>query len=225
MRLLAILAFLALALAGCSGGGSDDGVISSSSTTSTSTAPPPPPLPTSDTLHFLTAPDMAPALPSGSSESVTPVTTGNFGNNGGGGQDPEDVGAEWRYQVERPTNVTAGEVRLWITIKETLLESPGTPLQQQCTWFLTVAIGSDNEEIEICQNEPLGPIQPITKELVFSLVLPSAINLEANETITVTLQRSAFSLSANNAVDALSGSADHDSSIRLAGLKEPIRTR
>ncbi|MFA5944252.1 MAG: hypothetical protein WC876_07295 [Candidatus Thermoplasmatota archaeon] len=225
MRLFAALALLALALAGCSGGEPDAGTPAPTSTSSTSTAPPPPPLPTSDTMHFLAAPDMAAALPAGSSEVATPVSPDRFGGGDGGGQGQEDLGAEWRHVVEHPTNVTAGEIRIWINIKETLYESPGTPLDAQCTWALTVAIGADNDEIDLCLNDPAGPIAAGVRELVFSLVLPSAINLEANETITVTLERSAFSLSANNAVDALSGSADHDSILRLAGLKEPIRTK
>lgn len=219
------LLLVAFALAGCSGGGSDDPAADAApgpSASSTSAAPPPPPLPTSDTLHFLAAPDMAPALPAGSAEVSTPVSFGDFGG-GGGGQGPENRGAEWRHPVERRTNVTAGEVRIWVEIKETMLHNPSTPVQAACTWSLTLSLGADNNDVQACVQEPPGPINPGTKELVFPITLPSAIELEANETITVRLERSGFSLSADNAVDALSGSAEHDSLVRLAGLKEPIR--
>jgi hypothetical protein len=216
--LLAAAALLALALAGCSGGSPDpaapSGATGSSSSTMTSTAPP---VPTSDTLHFLGAPQMAPRLPSGSSETATPVTVGNFGQNGG----PQPVGAEWTYAVKAATNVTAAEVHVWITIKETLFDNPGTPTQPQCTWRLTAAIGADIPPIVSCINEPAGPINAGTKELTYPLVLGSPVELEGNETIRVRLDRSAFSLSPNNSVDALSGSADHDSRILLKGLKEP----
>jgi hypothetical protein len=227
MRPPAVLPFLLLlaaTLAGCSGGGSDDGgdATPTTSATMTSTAPPPPPLPTSDTLHFLEAPTMAPAIPDASAETATPVTVGNFGG-GGGGQGPNQEGAEWRHVVERPTNVTTGEVRIWIEVKEMLLQNPDTPARPSCSWSLTVEIGSDVDPIDACIQEPPGPVNPVTKELVFPLTLSSAIELEANETITVRLERAGFSLSANNAVDALSGSAEHDSLIRLTGLKEPIR--
>lgn len=215
---LAAAALLALALAGCSGGSPDDpappgGGPTSSSTMTTTAAP----VPTSDTLHFLAAPQMAPRLPAGSSESATPVTVGNFGQQGPN----EPQGAEWSYTVRAATNVTAAEVHVWVSIKEQMFENPGTPAQPQCTWRLTAAIGADVQPIQSCVNEPLGPINPGTKELVYSLVFESPIELEANETVSVRLERSAFSLSPNNAVDALSGSADHDSRIVLRGLREP----
>ena len=218
---LALLVLLASGLAGCSGG--DDPAPAARPTTSMglSTAPPPPPLPTSDTLHFLAAPDMAPALPDGSSEASTPVTVGGFDN--GGGQGPANQGAEWRYKVERATNVSTGEVHIWVEVKETMLHFPDNQVRPTCTWSLTVAIGADNAAIEGCIQEPAGPINPGIKELTFTVAPASPIELEANETITVRLERSGFSLSANNAVDAKSGSADHDSRIMLKGLKEPIR--
>jgi hypothetical protein len=225
MRLLAAVALLALFLAGCSGGdgggGGNGGESPAASASSSSTTPPPPPLPTSDTLHFLAAPEMAPALPPGSTETATPVTVGDFGNPGG--QGPENQGAEWRRQVERATNVTAGEVHVWVNVKETLLHMPDSPARPSCTWSLTVEIGADNPAIEGCIQEPAGPINPGIKELVFTVVLGSPIELETGETVLVRLERSGFSLSPNNAVDALSGSAEHDSRITLRGLAEPIR--
>lgn len=217
MRVLAAFLLLAVALSGC-GDDTADGGGPVASSSSASSAPPPPPLPTSDTLHFLAAPEMATALPSGGTEATTPVTVGNFGQQG---NQPE--GAEWRHTVERPTNVTEGEVRIWIEVKETLFHTPDSPATPSCTWSLTVAVGADNGELQTCVQEPAGPINPGTKELVFALAIATPIELEANETITVRLERSGFSLSANNAVDALSGSAEHDSRIRLAGLREPIR--
>jgi hypothetical protein len=220
MRVLAALCLLAVLVAGCSGGDPDGGSLATTLTQSSSTAPPPPPLPTSDTLHFLASPDMAPALPVGSAEVATPVTVGNFGQ---GGQGADAQGAEWRHVVERATNVSAGEVHLWIVVKETLFVAPDNQVAPTCAWSLTVEVGADIDPIQACLQEPPGPINPGTKELVFTLGIASAIELEANETITVRLERAGFSLSPNNAVDALSGSADHDSRIRLAGLKEPIR--
>ena len=215
-----LLVLLVSALAGCSGGDDQEPANRPlSSAPSTSAAPPPPPLPTSDTLHFLAAPEMAPALPDGGSEVSTPVTVGNFGN----GQGPEAQGAEWRYKVERATNVSTGEVHIWIEIKETLLHMPDNQALPSCTWSLTVALGADNPEILGCIQEPPGPINPGVKELTFTVAPASPIELEANETVTVRLERAGFSLSANNAVDAKSGSADRDSRIRLQGLKEPIR--
>jgi hypothetical protein len=220
MRVLAMLTLLAALVAGCSGGDPDDGSPAPVVSQSSSTAPPPPPLPTSDTLHFLAAPDMAPALPAGSSATATPVSVGNFGQ---GGQGPDAQGAEWRHVVEGTTNVSAGEVRIWIVIKETLFVAPDNEARPTCAWSLTVELGADVSAIEVCLQEPPGPINPGTKELVFPLPIASPILLESNETITVRLERDGFSLSPNNAVDALSGSAEHDSRIRLTGLREPIR--
>lgn len=218
---LALLVLLASALAGCSGGDEGGDAPPTASRSTTSAVPPPPPLPTSDTLHFLAAPDMAPALPDGSAEVSTPVTVGGFDN--GGGQGPEGQGAEWRHQVERASNVTGGEVHVWIEVKETLLHTPDNQVNPSCTWSLTVEIGADNNAILGCIQEPAGPINPGTKELTFNLAFASPIELEANETVTVRLERSGFSLSPNNAVDAKSGSAERDSRIVLKGLKEPIR--
>ena len=218
---LPLLVLLASALAGCSGGGDEEPAAEAPlSLSSTSTGPPPKPLPTSDTLHFLAAPEMAPALPDGSAEVATPVTVSGFDN---GGQGPDNLGAEWRHQVERATNVSAGEVHIWIEVKETLLHTPDNQVRPTCTWTITVALGADTNEIVGCIQEPPGPINPGTKELSLTLALTSPIELEANETITVRLERNGFSLSANNAVDAKSGSEAHDSRIRLQGLKEPIR--
>ena len=118
---------------------------------------------------------------------------------------------------------SAGEVHVWVEIKETMLHTPDNQVRPTCTWALTVEIGADNNAILGCIQEPAGPINPGTKELTFNLVPASPIELEANETITVRLERNGFSLSANNAVDAKSGSADRDSRIVLTGLKEPIR--
>lgn len=215
---LALLGLLAVSLAGCSGGGDDgSGTPQAGSSSSTSTAPPPPPRPTTETLHFLAAPDMSTVLPG--SESRTPVGFGGGGGPGpGGGQPP----ARWTYQVTTATNVTGGEVHVWVDVKETMVETPSPPGQTPCTWQLTVNVGGDTAPLEHCANEPPGPINVGVRELVFSLVLTNAIDMEANETIIVTLTRSAFSLSANNAVDALSGSEAHDSRITLRGLKEPI---
>lgn len=217
MRLAFALLAVCLVLSGCSGGGSSAPTATSSSSSMTSAAPPP--VPTSDTLHFLAAPDAAPVLPSGSAEATTPVTVANFGGPGGGGTAPQ--GARWTYVVRSHTNVTGGEVHLWINIKETMFDNPGTPAQPQCTWHLVVALGSDNDPVSSCINEPAGPISAATKELVYPLVLDAPREMEANETITVHLTRTAFSLSAQNAVDALSGSTDHDSRIVLKGLHEP----
>ena len=220
MRFLAALLALAFLLAGCSGGGSDDGgAPTASSTPSTSAAPPPPPVPTTDTLHFLAAPTMTPLVPTGSDER-TPVTTANFGGGPGGQQQP---GAVWRHVVTQPTNITGAEVHTWVDIKEQMFDTRTDPVQPRCTWSIRLEVGLDTEPAVACVNEQVGPINPGVKELVFTLVLDGKIELEANETIQVTLSRTAFSLSANNAVDALSGSAEHDSRVILKGLKEPMK--
>jgi hypothetical protein len=218
VRAFALLAVLAFLLAGCSGGGGGDDPPAAVSSTSTSTGPAPPPVPTTDTLHLMEAPAMSTVVPTGS-DVRTPV---GFANGGGFGQQDGPV-ARWAYQVSVPTNVTGGEVHVWVEIKEQMLDSPSSPLNQQCTWRLTTGIGGDTQALTNCVNEPVGAISPGVKELVFTLVLQGPIELEANETITVTLSRSSFSPSPNNAVDALSGSAEHDSRVTLRGLKEPIK--
>jgi hypothetical protein len=174
-------------------------------------------VPTTDTLHFLGAPTMTALAPTGAVVR-TPVTTGGFGDGGDG----QATGAQWRHKLTTATNVTGGEVRVWIEILEPLLHFPSTPLQQACTWLLRTEVGIGSGAQFNCINEPAGPIQTGVKELVFNLVLDGPIPVEANETLTVTLERSAFSASANNAVDALSGSPDRDSRITLNGLKEPL---
>lgn len=216
MRGIALLTSLAFLLAGCSDGdGGGDAPLPSASL-STSTAPPAPPVPTTDTLHLLQGPDMTTVPPTGS-DSRTPVGFGDGGPDGN-----QAPGATWSHQVTRGANVTAGEVRIWIEVKEQMFDFPGTPVREQCNWRLTTALGGDNQALVNCVNEPVGPINPVVKELVFTLVLPEPVNLEAGETVTLTLTRSGFSASANNAVDALSGSPDHDSRIALRGLAEPV---
>lgn len=220
MRIPSVLLVLALALAGCSGGGDDGGSPPASSlASSTSTAPPPPPVPRTDTLHFLEAPKMTAIAPTGG-DVRSPVATANFG--GGPGGPEQELGATWMHQVTTPTNITNAEIHVWVDIKEQMFDTRTEPLQPRCTWALQLSLGSDTETIVSCINEPPGPINPGVKELVFTAVLDGAIELEANETVTVLLSRTAFSLSPNNAVDALSGSAEHDSRIVLKGLKEPL---
>lgn len=222
MRGIALLVCLAVLLAGCSGGGGDGGsaATAGSATLTSSGPPPPPPVPRTDTLHFLAAPEMTPAAPVGT-DIRNPVNTG-FSGFGGGGGGQDELGAEWSYKVTENANVTGGEVHVWIEIKEQLIDFPNSPIDDSCTWELTTAIGADTEEIDSCLNEPAGPIAPGIKELVFTLVLQDPIELEPGETLTVVLERTAFNLSPSNSVDALSGSAEHDSRIQLRGLKEPV---
>lgn len=217
MRGLAVLACLTVLLAGCSGGdGGDSPSGPSGSMTSTSTGPAPPPVPTTDTLHFLEGPMMT-ALPPTGSDVRTPV-----GFSDGGPDGNQRPGATWSHVVTVATNVTGAEVHVWVEVLEQMLEAPTLPPATQCTWQLTTAIGGDTVPITSCINEPPGPISPGVKELVFSLVLQGNVEFEVGETITVGLARNAFSASANNAVDALSGSIEHDSRITLRGLKEPL---
>lgn len=218
---IALLFVLAFALAGCSdSGGSTDAPIASSSSTTT-TGPPPKPVVTSDTLHLLAPPQMALALPSGSSEVSTPATTG-FNGPGGGGGGQDDPGAAWSYVVTAPSNVSGAQVNIWIEITETLVPSPFTnPTQPACTWILVLELGADGEPEFGCLAEPTGPINPGVKELVFTFA-GLGTEMEVNETIHVEFRRTAFSASANNSVFVLSGSTDHDSRVKLNGFKDPI---
>ncbi|MEK6975402.1 MAG: hypothetical protein AABY18_03560 [Candidatus Thermoplasmatota archaeon] len=214
------LALVFVGLAGCSDGGSDAGsdAGSSSSASMTTTGPPPKPVVTSDALHLLAPPEMAPAIPAGSSESSTPTDQG-FGP-GGGGQD--GTSAEWTYVMTAASNVTSAEVHLWIEITDTLVQQPNLdPLAQACTWRLSLQLGADSQPIVGCLNEPLGPINPDTRELVFNLVGVAA-ELEVNETVTLSFRRNAFSASSENSVFVLSGTEAHDSRASLKGLKEPV---
>jgi hypothetical protein len=214
MRLALALLACCLVLSGCSSNkaATPPAVVPSLSSPS---GPPPPPPPTSDTLHLMAPPEMLTALPSGGSESATPV---GFGGGNGPGQQ-QMVNGKWSYLVKHSTNVTGGEAHIWVNVKETLIEE-SNPAQPQCSWRLVLAVGSDNNPITPCINEATGPVNPGIKELVFALTVDSPIQTEANETVTVQLQRSGFSASTNNAVDLLSGSSDHDSRIQLKGLKE-----
>jgi hypothetical protein len=219
---LLAVAFLAVALAGCADGGSDDTTAPgpASSASSSTTGPPPKPVVTSDTLHLLAAPEMALMLPEGSQESET-GTAGDFGGpgGGGGGQEPP---ATWRFQVRANSTVTTAEIRVWIDVRDTLLQpvDPRTP-QDTCTWFVLLELGSDGSQDRACLAEPPGPINPGTKELIFELVGLDA-ELEVNETVMFRFTRRAFSASADDSVFVLSGSTDHDSRLVLKGLKEPV---
>lgn len=218
MRTTVLLASLALLLAGCSGGEGDDPPAAAPPPSgSISSTAAPPPVPTTDTLHLLLGPAMTTVPPTGSDER-TPV---GFGD---GGPDGNQAGAAvWAHQVTRAGNVTAAEVHVWVDVKEQMVDFPGTPLREACTWRLETRIGQDQEPIVGCINEPAGVVAVGVKELVFNLVLQGPIELEANETVSLALSRSAFSPSPNNAVDALSGSAEHDSRAILRGLQEPVR--
>lgn len=216
MRTTVLLASLALLLAGCSDGGDPPVAAPPTASASSSTGPAPPPVPVTDTLHLLAGPRMTTVPPTGSDER-TPV---GFGD---GGPDGNQAGAAlWAHQVTRPANVTAAEVHVWVDVKEQLVDVPGTPLREACTWRLETRIGQDQEPIVSCVNEPAGVVPVGVKELVFNLVLQGPIELEANETVSITLSRSAFSPSPNNSVDALAGSPDHDSRVVLKGLREPV---
>lgn len=218
----ALATFLALLLSGCSDAGGDDGGASATaSATMTATGPPPKPPVLVDTLHLLAAPDMALALPDGGSEQRT-GTAGDFGPGSGGGEDGPT--ALWTYQVAGYSNVTSAEVHVWVEILDTLLPFPPNPFnmgQQQCTWMVRLELGADAEPHFGCLVEPPGPVSPGTRELVFDLVGLDA-ELEANETVTFTFQRAAFSPSPEDSVLVLSGTQERDSRIVLAGLKEPL---
>lgn len=218
----ALFLVLAILLAGCSDGGDGSGSGSTASASMTTTGPPPKPVVLSDTLHLLAPPDMAPALPSGSSETSTPTDGGFGGGPGGGGQ--EGPQAEWTYQVTANSTVTSAEVHVWIEITDTLAPSPfQNPFDQgqQCTWLVVLEMGADGEPETGCLVEPPGPINPGTKELVFDVVGIGA-EMEAGETITLSFHRNAFSASAENSVFVLSGSEAHDSRAVLNGLEEPV---
>ena len=172
----------------------------------------------SDTLHLLAPPDMAPALPEGSSEVSTPTST--FG--GGPGQDENP--AQWSYQLTGSGNVSNAVVTVWIEIVDTLFPpapNPTNPAGSSCAWYVSLALGADSQPRFACLSEPVGPINPGTKELVFALVGLDA-ELEQNETVTLAFGRNAFSPSPENSVFVLSGSAEHDSRIELKGLGEPV---
>ena len=220
MRIVLALLLVALSLAGCSDGGGSDDPADAPSVSATTTGPPPKPVVTSDTLHLLALPDMAPVLPEGSNEYSTPTMSGNFGGGGGGQGDDEPEG--WSYEVQQATNVTGGEIRIWVEIVETMYQVPDPRPDSTCTWILQLELGADNDADVPCLTEPAGPINPGTKELVFSFLATDAFELEQNETVFVRLDRRAFSLSTNNAVNILSGSEAHDSRVQLDGLKEIV---
>lgn len=228
MRAAAVLALVALLLAGCSGNAdpASDETADLTTSTTTSTGPPPKPVVLSDTLHLLDPPTMAPSLPSGSSEVRTPTNGGGFGGGGGGGggQGDDEVGAFWSYSLAQGANLSRGEVHLWIEITETLVNSPLNfpPGEPPCTWFIILELGADNDADVPCLSEQPGPINPMTKELVFSFTATSTVPLQANETISLRFGRSAFGPSTNPSVYVLSGSVDHDSRIQLNGLKEIV---
>lgn len=188
----------------------------------TSTGPPPKPPVLSDTLHLLAAPDMALVLPDGGSEQRT-GTAGDFGGPGGGGGGQDGPTAQWAYQVGANSSVTAAEIHLWIEIVDTLTPFPPNPFQQgqQCTWMVQLALGADGEPHTGCLNDPPGPINPGTRELVFDLVGLDA-DLEVNETINFAFRRAAFSASPEDSVYVLSGTEKYDSRLVLAGLKEVV---
>lgn len=225
MRAIALLAVLSLLMAGCSGNPDDGGsdATPSSSSTTTSTGPPPKPVVYSDTLHFLEAPSMAPALPLGSSESRTP-TSGGFGGGGGGGGQNDDPTALWEYPLTNGANITGGEIHVWIEITEILVQQPlgFPPGETPCTWYLILELGADNDANVPCLSEPVGLINPGTKELVFSFLATDPYMLQANETISARFARSPFGISTEPSVYVLSGSTDHDSRAVLRGLQEAI---
>jgi hypothetical protein len=212
---------LAVAFAGCSDGGSDDATAPmASSSSSSTTGPPPAPVVTSDTLHLLAPPTMALVLPEGSPETAT-GTAQNLGPGGGGGGAQEPA-ARWTFQVGGNSTVTAAEIHVWVEIKDTLLQplDPRDP-QDTCTWIAVLELGADGSPAIGCLSEPPGPINPGTKELIFDLLALDG-GLEANETITFTFQRRAFSASPDDSVLVLSGSSSHDSRLVLQGLKEAV---
>lgn len=223
--LLATLLCCGVLLSGCADTSGDDttgGAATAAplSATMTSTGPPPKPVVYSDTLHFLAAPDMTPALPQAGSDIETPTDTGGFGQ-GGGGRD-EGPQSQWAYQVASNGTTQGATVHVWIKIVEQLVQGPNpNPTQPTCTWYVMLSVGSDSAGDVLCLGEPVGVIAPGTKELVFDFPA-SGTDLEANETVTVRFGRTVFSSSPNNAVYILSGTPDHDSRIVLPGLKEAV---
>jgi hypothetical protein len=220
MRVLSVFLIGSLLLAGCaSNDDSADG--GKTTTTTTTTGPPPAPVVTTDMLHLLEVPVLATALPASGSEIATPVPSGNFGGGGGGGGNNAPT---WTYQVKTPVNVSTGEIRIWIRITETLVQSPAVfPGQSSCTWVVRLELGVGNNMNVPCLTEPPGPISAATKELVFSFTGQSATQLETNETVSVRFERRAFSASTNQSpVFVLSGTPERDSHVKINGLKEPV---
>lgn len=218
MRTAACLAVL-VALAGCSsdsGGGDGE-----TTTPSTSTTPPPPPPPMTDTLHLGMVPAMTTAVPEGTTDISTPVPASGFGGGGGGGGGMGPPDAEWIYTLGQDQTVTGGEIHIWIEITETLVQPVNPfPGSQNCSWFVNLDVGISNSPDIACIAEPLGPINPVVKELVFEFTTDGAITVGGNETITLQFGRTPFSLSQNTPVNVLSGSKDHDSFVTLTGLNE-----
>ncbi len=219
--LLAALVLCGVLLSGCadtSDDASGDAAATTTSETATSTAPAAKPVVYSHELHFLAAPEMAPQLPPGGAEVTTPTDTGGFGQGSGRDQGPQSL---WSYQVTGNSTTTGAEVHVWIQVVEQLIQPPSSPTQPSCTWYVMLEVGSDSEGDFACLSEPVGPIAPGTKELVFPF--PAAgTDLEANETVTVRFGRTVFSASPNNAVFILSGTPEHDSRLVLPGLKEAV---
>ena len=216
-KLVPAMAAALFLMAGCSSGSGGDPA--APTTTPTSTAPPPPPPPTTDTLHLIALPGMSTAAPKGSTDISTPVPASNFGGGGGGGMGPPD--AEWMYNVAKGQNVTGGEVHIWIEITETLVQT-SNPARPDCAWIASLNVGSSYEAPIACLMEPPGPINPGIKELVFSFTAEGPVPLESNETISMQFERNPFSLSQNTPVNVLSGTKEHDSYVKLVGMKEVI---
>lgn len=203
---------LFLVLAGCSSRPEAPAApVPAVTTVATST---PEPVVLTDTLHFLDAPHMAAAAPTGGEPlrvPLKPITPGNTA----------DSIVQWVLPRPEGLNLLTIELRLFIEVEGTYANAD--PSGGECFWSMALHVaGSEGDTWEIlCAGE--GPI-----------VQPGIREIHLTETHDITgvggaeLQFDILMATPPNpsaAAFLLTGSTEYDSSLTVAGLQLPLHTR
>ena len=217
MLRLAVGAVCLTLLAGCSASPPQEPA-STPTPSSATMGPPPAPIARTDTLHLLDAPHMAGALPQGGATVRTPVPSDV--NNAQGAPIPAPA-----WTLPRP-GLAELKVDLHLVVDvEGVVTNPPRGAGN-CFWaidfFLRHADGSEDGAGSYCRSEqPVVPAGVRALDFAFALA-PDAAPLPGDLFGVRVATLGAYA--PGGSVSILSGSADADSTLAIAGLQLPIGT-
>ena len=219
---LAVLAFVALFVSGCSSAPDDDadgGVATPPPTVTTTVGAPLAPRLT-DTLHFLEHPSLTQQPPDDFSEVRIPIPAFATGLAlGATGAAPRQM---WSYEMPQDLPGLVGNVTFWVEVKGTVLNNPN-PLVGGCFWefrMIVDPVAVDGAKYAPCGTE--GPtVAPGVREIVFSFDFPG-LSLQAGQLVAFDFYTQDFGRDPDAKVDLLTYSIDRDSRMHLVGLQVPL---
>jgi hypothetical protein len=219
-RLVCLLAFAFLLLAGCSSGPEASTEPSAPAPTVATTlgASPTTPLVT-DTLHFLAFPAMTQQPPDDYAELRFPVPGFNdvLQSGASAGTVNQHV---WSYDLPQDLVGVFGNVTFWVEVKGTVLNNPN-PGAGGCFWEFRILTGEiDDGNFSPCVVEGTT-VAPGLRAITFPIDLPGA-SWPAGKHVDFEFYTQDFGRDPDAKVELLTYSIDHDSRMSIAGLRLPL---